>query len=170
MRMDLAGKDVTQYLQLLLRREGHVFNTSAELEIVRQIKEKCCIVALNPNDRDLENKKCTYQLPDGSNIEIGPESYKASEILFKPDLIGSEYKGIQDCLVKSIMKSDMDLRRTLFSQIVLSGGSTLFPGYGDRLLKEVRKHSLSTKDTKIRIAAPPERLYVLTFFCHFYHF
>ena len=67
--------------------------------------------------------------------------------------------GIHDCLVKSIMRTDIDLRRTFFSQIILSGGSTLFPGFGDRLLSEVKKHPLSPKDTKIRISAPTERLY-----------
>ena len=66
----------------------------------------------------------------------------------------------------------MDLRKTLFSQIVLSGGSTLFPGFGDRLLNEVRKKapkdskyqryfiSRTTNDfktVKIRISAPPGR-------------
>jgi centractin len=51
----------------------------------------------------------------------------------------------------------MDLRKTLFSQIVLSGGSTMFPGFGDRLLSELRKKA--PKDIKIRISAPPNRLY-----------
>ena len=67
--------------------------------------------------------------------------------------------GIHDCLVKSIMKTDIDLRRVLFSQVVLAGGSTLFPGLGDRLLLEIKRHPLSPKNTKIRITAPTERLY-----------
>ncbi|CAE7496488.1 ACTR1A [Symbiodinium microadriaticum] len=90
---------------------------------------------------------------------MGAEAFRAPEILFQPDLIGSESRGVHDCLVKAVMKSDLDLRRTLLSQMVLSGGSTLFAGFGDRLLNEVRKHPLLPKDTKIRIAAPPERLY-----------
>jgi centractin len=49
----------------------------------------------------------------------------------------------------------MDLRSTLFSNIVLSGGSTLLPGLGDRLLYEVR--SRAPERTRIRISAPPER-------------
>ena len=49
-------------------------------------------------------------------------------MLFKPDLIGEECEGIHQILTFSIQKSDMDLRRTLFSNIVLSGGSTLFKG------------------------------------------
>lgn len=60
-------------------------------------------------------------------------------------------------LVFATQKSDMDLRRTLFSNIILSGGSTLFKGFGDRLLREVKK--LVLKDVKIRISAPRERLY-----------
>jgi centractin len=90
-------------------------------------------------------------------IQIGPEKFRAPEVLFRPELIGSEGGGVHECLVQSIMKSDMDLRRTLFSQIILSGGSTLFPGFGDRLLAEVRKKA--PKDMKIRISAPPTRQY-----------
>jgi centractin len=160
MRMDLAGRNITNYLQLLLRRSGHLFETSSEFEVVRQIKENCCIVAFNPADQEKESqKKYPYQLPDGSIIDMGPEAFRAPEVLFQPELIGSEYRGIHDCLVKSVMKTDIDLRRILFSQMVLAGGSTMFPGFGERLLNEVRKHPLSPKDMKIRIAAPPERLY-----------
>lgn len=67
--------------------------------------------------------------------------------------------GVQDCLVKAVMKADMDLRRVLFSQMVLSGGSSMFPGFGERLLHEIKGHSMTPQDTKIRIAAPPERMY-----------
>merc|ERR1711887_131465 len=65
--------------------------------------------------------------------------------------------GVNDLLYASIRKSDPDLRKTLYQNIVLSGGSTLFKGFGDRLLHELRKPS--PKDTKIRISAPQERLY-----------
>jgi len=161
MRMDLAGRDVTTSLQLLLRRAGYNFTTSAEIEVVRQIKEQCCVVAFNPAEQEKQASQPKYQyaLPDGTSVEIGQEAFRAPEILFRPELIGSESKGIHDCLVKSIMRADLDLRKVLFSQMVLSGGSTLFPGFGDRLLNEVRKHPLAPRDTKIRIAAPPERLY-----------
>ena len=78
-------------------------------------------------------------------------------LFFRPDLIGEEYEGLHEVLVYSIQKSDMDLRKVLFQNIVLSGGSTLFKGFGDRLLSEVKK--LAPKDIKIRISAPQERLY-----------
>lgn len=160
MRMDVAGRDVTRYLQLLLRRSGHTFTTTAEFEIVRQIKENCCSVAAIGEELALQSRaKTTYQLPDGTYINLNSGILSAPEVLFTPSLIGCESKGLHDCLVTSIMKSDMDLRRVLFSQIVLSGGSTLFGCFGDRLLDEVRRHPLSPKDMKVRIAAPPERLY-----------
>lgn len=158
-RIDLAGRDVTAHLQLLLRRSGCAFHTSAETEIVRQIKEKYCYVAFNPAEEESSAKSCQYSLPDGSVLEIGNEAFRAPEILFQPDLIGSEYRGVHDYLVQSVMRADIDIRRTLFSQIVLSGGSTLFKGFGDRLLNELRRHPISPKETKIRIAAPPERLF-----------
>lgn len=90
---------------------------------------------------------------------IGNELFRAPEVLFQPDLIGYEHKGIHDCLVSSIAKADIDLRRVLMSQVVLAGGTTMYTGFGERLLNEVRKHPLAPKEAKVRIAAPPERLY-----------
>lgn len=159
-RMDIAGRSITNYLQILLRRNGRTFHTSSELEVVRQIKENCCVVAFNPSEQEKQNQTSNaYKLPDGSSVDVGINSFRAPEVLFHPELIGSEYRGVHDCLVNSIMQSDIDLRRVLFSQIVLAGGSTMFPGFGDRLLNEIRKHYLSPKDMKIRIAAPPERVF-----------
>jgi centractin len=149
-----------------MRRAGRTFTTSAEMEIVRQMKEKCCVVALNPSQEEHayldsagSSRHHQYTLPDGSSVDVGPEAFRAPEILFNPSLIGSESRGVADCLVTSIMRCDMDIRKTLFSQVVLSGGSTLFHGFGERLLSETRKHPAAPKDTKIRIAAPPERLH-----------
>jgi len=127
MRVDIAGRDVTRYLQLLLRREGQNFYTSSELEIVRTIKERVCYLSINPQKEEtVESERSQYQLPDGSMLEVGPSRFRAPELLFRPDLIGEECEGIHEVLAYSIQKSDMDLRKTLFSNIVLSGGSTLF--------------------------------------------
>ncbi|ETW00596.1 hypothetical protein H310_07170 [Aphanomyces invadans] len=175
-RMDVAGRDVTNYLQLLCRRAGYNFQTSAELEVVKEIKEKLCYVAFNPTKEEQlashhaindptnpvgssssAHASSEYRLPDGNILQLGPEKFRAPEILFRPDLIGSEHTGVHDCLVQAILRADLDLRKTLFSQIILSGGSTLFPGFGDRLLSEVRKKA--PKDIKIRISAPPARQY-----------
>lgn len=168
-RIDIAGRDVTEYLQLLLRKSGTVFHTSAEKEIVRIIKEKCSYVTLDPRKEEKEwisssitggqnhAKGEEFKLPDGNILRLGTERFRAPEILFDPEIIGSEYSGIHQVVVDAINRVDLDLRKSLFGNIVLSGGSTLTRGFGDRLLSEIRR--LAVKDVKIKIFAPPERKY-----------
>jgi len=97
-----------------------------------------------------------YKLPDGSVIHVGSEKFRAVECLFNPALIGREALGVPALLVQCISRCDLDLRRTLFAHITLAGGSTLFDGFGDRLLSEVRR--LAPRDTRIKIWAPPDRI------------
>ncbi|KAJ9658058.1 centractin- actin- protein of the dynactin complex [Coniosporium apollinis] len=164
-RIDVAGRDVTEHLQTLLRKAGYIFHTSAEKEVVRMIKEKTGYVALDPAKEEREwsassrtdNKSVDYTLPDGQKLKIGVERFRAPEILFNPELIGLEYPGVHQIVVDAINRTDMDLRKSLFGSIVLSGGSTLTKGFGDRLLHEVQR--LAVKDMRIKIFAPPERKY-----------
>ncbi|KAF3910558.1 Actin-2 [Orbilia brochopaga] len=162
-RIDVAGRDVTEHLQTLLRKSGAVFHTSAEKEIVRQIKEKTSYIALDPKKEEKEwagggiGKIEDYKLPDGNILKLGAERFRAPEILFDPEIIGLEYQGIHQILVDAIKRTDMDLRKSLYGNIILSGGSTLTKGFGDRLLAEIRR--LAVKEMKIRITAPPERKY-----------
>lgn len=157
-RIDIAGRDVTRHLQLLLRKGGYNFHTSSELEVVKDLKEKMCYVAFNVDKQDADGEhepEAPYKLPDGNTISVGAEKFRAPEVLFNPSIIGSEYVGVHECLLNSISMCDLDLRRSLFSEIYLAGGSTMFDGFGDRLLSEVRK--LAPRDTKIKIWAPPQR-------------
>ncbi|KAG4102635.1 Actin/actin-like protein [Neocallimastix lanati (nom. inval.)] len=158
-RIDLAGRDVTEHLQLLLRKSGCYFHTSAEKEVVRTIKEKTCYISQNPaKEEEQENyKHDEYKLPDGNIIKLNSERYKAPEILFKPEIIGLEYPGIPQVIIDSITKSDLDLREKLYGSIVLSGGSTLYKGFCDRLLTELK--NLAPKDVKIKMYSQPERKY-----------
>jgi len=160
-RSDVAGRDVTRQLQLLLRKQGLNFTTTAESDLVKSLKEKVCYLAptaSSTDDGSMErDSKMEYQLPDGSTVNLSTERLQAPNVLFDPFLFGSEEAGVADVLVSSIMKSDLDLRSKLFSQIVLAGGSTLFPSFGDRMLYEVRSRSPS--HTRIRISAPPERIH-----------
>jgi len=126
------------------------------------MKEAKCYVAFNPSkeeryQREEEQRllKDNYELPDGRVLQVAAERFRAPELLFDPALIGLEFPGIHRVLVQTIFKADLDLRKQLFGEVVLAGGSTLFPGFGDRLLNEVRK--LAPKDLKIRISAPAER-------------
>jgi centractin len=156
-RSDIAGRDVTRELQLQLRRAGLTFTTTAEADLAKTIKEETCFLNPTTDESTEKESKIQYQLPDGSVVNLGSERHSAPSLLFDPSLIGSEEPGASDILVNSIMKSDIDLRAKLYSQIVLAGGSTLTPRFGDRLLYDLRVRSPA--HTRIRISASPERLY-----------
>lgn len=159
-RSDIGGRDVTRHMQLLLRKAGHVFHTSAELEVVRDIKEKLGYLALDADREERgaaedDDAAARYALPDGSTITVGSERFRAPEALFSPALLGLEYPGVHQLLATAVAKADLDVRRALWQDVLLAGGATLTAKFGDRLLSEVRR--LAPRDAKLRIWAPPER-------------
>ena len=160
MRVDMAGRDMTEHMMKLLMGEGHSFTTSAEKEIVRSIKEAVCYVAPNYKE-ELEkwndSMNADHELPDGTSISVGKPRFMCPEALYKPSMIGLEAPGFHEMVAKSIQKCDIDVRRDLFGNIVLSGGTTMYNGMADRLQAEVT--ALAPSAVKPKVVAPPERKY-----------
>lgn len=124
-RVDLGGHEVTKYLQLLLRKAGHIFTTSSELEVVREIKESCCECLTVDSATSLQGTAVDYVLPDGNVLKLGAERWEACESLFRPQNIGQESFGVSRDVHDTIMACDLELRREFFSGVLLSGGVTL---------------------------------------------
>lgn len=159
-RLDVAGRDVTRNLIALLLRRGYALNRTADFETVRQIKEKLCYVSY---DLELDQKLSedttvlveSYTLPDGRVIRVGSERFEAPECLFQPHLVDVEQPGIAEFLFNTIQAADVDVRSSLYKAIVLSGGSSMYPGLPSRLEKEIKQLWL----TKV-LHGNPERLNV----------
>lgn len=125
-------------MRTILKDRGFAFTTPAELEIVRDIKETMCYVvgdydaAMKEAD---ESHKCekNYELPDGRKILIGNERFRCAEILFSPTNANHDNEGVHKYCFDSVMKCDNDVRKDLFSNVILSGGSTLFEGMAERM-------------------------------------
>jgi len=174
-RLDIAGRDITRYLIKLLLLKGYPFNSTADFETIRQMKEKLCYVGY---DLNLEHKLATettvlvenYTLPDGRVIKVSNERFEAPEALFQPHLVDVESMGVAELLFNTIQSGDIDIRSELYKHIVLSGGSSMYPGLPSRLEKEVKQLYLQkvlNGDTsrlskfKIKVEDPPTRKHLV---------
>ncbi|KIK04611.1 hypothetical protein K443DRAFT_92943 [Laccaria amethystina LaAM-08-1] len=176
-RLDIAGRDVTRYLIKLLLMRGYAFNRTADFETVREIKEKLCYVSY---DLELDTRLSeettvlveSYTLPDGRTIKVGSERFEAPECMFQPHLVDIEQPGVAGTFlpVYSIQTAPVDVRTELYKHVVLSGGSSMYPGLPSRLEKEMKQLYLTRvlggdptrlNKFKIKIEDPPRRKHMV---------
>ena len=162
-KIDFAGIDVTKYLLKCLESKDSCFqNMDGSLEYANYVKETSGYVALDvfkdlgvaTQNNSLDKK---YKLPDGHKFVVCKERFLPAEGLFHPQLLGLDRWGLHYDLYNSIMKSDIDIRKDFYANIVLSGGSTMFPGLADRMQKELT--TLAPNTMKVNVIAPPDRKY-----------
>ncbi|XP_071942862.1 actin, cytoplasmic 2-like [Antedon mediterranea] len=160
-RVDLAGRHITEHLaRIIYERE---YSRKLEKEIVRDMKEKFCYVALDfkeeMNTAAVTNSiEKSYEVHNRGYITIGNERFRCPEILFQPSLVRRQHCGIHQMIVDSIVKCNVDIRKELYQNCVMSGGSTMYPGIADRLQKEMT--ALVPTGTAVKVIAPPDRNYL----------
>ncbi|GCB84054.1 actin-1-like [Scyliorhinus torazame] len=156
-RLDLAGGGLTDYMAKLLEECGNPFSPE-EMHIVRNIKESCCYVAQDFNEEMVANENdylTDYELPDGHIITIGNERFRCPESLFKPEVVGLTDPGLHALAMKSLEKCRAEHRPELLNNIVLSGGSSMFPGFAERIQREMGE--LAPSRAKLNVYASPQR-------------
>ncbi|XP_055946964.1 actin-6-like [Argiope bruennichi] len=162
-RLENAGRALTDYLLALLTERGYYFTSTVEIEIVRDIKEKPCFIS---KDFVADMRACAksptsydrmYKLPDGQVLTVRSERFRCPEVLLRPSFLNLDGPGFQVTLYDSIMKCDVDIRRDILENVLLSGGNTLFPGIAGRLQNELQDMCSS----RVRVWAPAERRYAV---------
>ena len=139
LRLDIAGRDLTEYMVNLLSETGNRFYTTAEKEIVKDIKEKSIYIPLNFEEEKERVESFSYELPDGNHIIVRDQRIRCPEVLFKHSMLGKEGLGIHDLCDLAIQNCDIDLRKELYYNILLSGGNAMIKGLSERLTAELKE-------------------------------
>eukprot|EP00656_Telonema_subtile_P044174 TRINITY_DN50462_c0_g1_i1.p1 TRINITY_DN50462_c0_g1~~TRINITY_DN50462_c0_g1_i1.p1 ORF type:complete len:397 (-),score=95.86 TRINITY_DN50462_c0_g1_i1:124-1314(-) len=139
-RHNLAGRDLTNYtIRLLGEACGCYLTTSSEKEMARRIKEELCYVSQDYDTEMVEySKQNVFEFPDGQEIAIKDVAIRVPELLFNPRMHNMEYAGLPELVANTILNCDLDVRRELWSSILLSGGTTCFKGLQLRLENEAQ--------------------------------
>jgi len=164
-KMEIAGRVLTNYMQKLLLECNISMTSAAELEIVKDMKEKLCYVAQDFNAEHEAAKKSSendaqYTMPDKSVVTV-PASVRMGcpELIFDPSRNGQTVKAIHTLAWASVTASDIDVRKELCKNVIMSGGTTMYEGIPDRLKTELT--NLAPSGAEIRVVASADRKYAV---------
>lgn len=163
LKVKLGGSDLTNYMRKILKERGHTFNIHTESHIVQDIKETMSYIVADfagglKESEESHACEMNYEMPDGRKILVGNERFRCPEVVFQPRLCGKgDLKGFHEYLMDSIMKTQEDVQREMYTNIVLSGGNTLFDGLAGRLWNEV--DLMKPASATIHIDQQPARKY-----------
>ena len=164
LKINLGGRDLTDFLIRLLIEKRYTIDTLARIQLVNDMKEKECYVSYDFESEMRETNQAgifesKYKMPDGEEVNLEYEKIRCPEALFKPNLIDKQFSGIHEQCYAAIQKSDVEIRKDMYSNIVLSGGNTMFQGLPERLMKEIQKLTPSAASNKVKVIALGERKY-----------
>lgn len=144
----LAGRDITLFIQQLLRDRGE---SDTSLQTAEKIKQQFCYVCpdivkeFNKFDQYPQEKFAQYvvEYTDKNKtnvVDVGYERFLAPEIFFNPEITSSDYLTPLPTVVDQVIQaSPIDVRKRLYKNIVLSGGSTMFKDFGRRLQRDLKE-------------------------------
>ncbi|KAF5402586.1 Fast-type skeletal muscle actin 12 [Paragonimus heterotremus] len=148
----LGGLDVTNYLQRLLVSSNPTAAQFITAEVTQYFKEKFCHVVPSITKElmsEADSKPVKFKAPDGQIVSIGKERFCAPELLFRPSQGGLEGSGLSQYIISAIQNCPSNIQPYLLSNIVLSGGCTLFSGLPQRVEQEVNHEAPSGSFVKV---------------------
>ena len=165
LRLDLAGRDLTEFMLKYLIETGQSTNPFQKLNLgYDDIKEKSCYVALDFEEELKSVKPFDYEVPYGTEykrIRCKDIRIRCPEALFKPNMLGKEGNGIGQICCDSIQKCDIDIRKDLYNCIVLSGGTSMYKGLPERLTKEIKTLAPESMKDEVKVISPVERKFAV---------
>ncbi|KAH7089391.1 actin binding protein [Auriculariales sp. MPI-PUGE-AT-0066] len=149
----IAGRDISQFVLNLLRERGEMATVpqDEQLKIASKVKEQYSYVCqdivkeFRKYDQDPYKYLARYEGENSVNkkaysFDVGYERFLAPEIFFNPEIYSSDFlTPLPEIVDNVVQQSPMDVRRGLYNNIVLSGGSTMFDHFGQRLKRDLKQ-------------------------------
>ena len=152
----LGGRDLDVLLAKLLALQNVRLAKTEHKDLLRKIKHQMCYCRKSP-DSSITGEPMDFKLPDGQTISMAEERFIVPEAFFSPTLVGAEGAGLAAMVANSIKNSPIDLTRPLVSNIILAGGSSLFPGFAQRLSAEVKFRVTASMAREVKVIASEDR-------------